>query len=148
MPPVVSQAGRRLIGGGGPLRPPLEAPTAEPTAVEDLTAKLNRMLREEKIRGGFDPDRPLGEFKHGTYLKRFGGDDSPVIDSGLRKPGSTAEVANPTKLLSKVDFKDSLPENSPLLHNPKALEAAYKLAVELKKAGKSGIGDLMKQGRE
>jgi hypothetical protein len=120
-----------------------------PEPAPDLTTKLNNLKREWAIKMGDDPNLPLGEFKHGHYPVRFAGDDSPVINSGLRKAGSTAEVANPEKLVSITKFMDSLPDNSPLLGNPKALQAAYKLALELKKtSSKVGIGDLMKQGRQ
>lgn len=141
--PKMIQAARDLIARrAGAVHPPA-APASLPEA--DLSTRLADLLRSEKIKGGFDPDRPLGEVAHGKYPARFGGDDSPVIHSEFRKAGSTAKVANPDLLLPKTEFIESLPSNSPLLGKPKALDAAYKLAIELKKTGISSIGDLMQQ---
>lgn len=147
-PPLVAEA-PAPSGPVVPIRPPLAAAGAAPpksAAPVSLDEKLTALLQKVRAESGADPDLHLGELKGGRYPARFGGADSPVIHSELRKAGSTAEVANPGLLLPKTEFIESLPDSSPLRHNPKALDAAYKFALELKKSGVNvtSIGQLMK----
>ena len=109
-----------------------QAPPPEPSGPvtpENLTERLNQLLREARIKSGGDPDVPLGKVKGAHYMNRFAGEDSPVIDSSKRRVESTAEIANPSKILTKKAFRDSLPADSPL-RSGNRFEKAYKIAVE------------------
>lgn len=135
------------VGGGGPLRPPMATASAPEDlgihggvenspipAGQELTDKLDNLLRQSRIEAGADPDLALGHEKGAVYQNRFGSSDSPVIDSSKRRIDSTAPIANPGKIMTKKAFRDSLPANSPLLRGD-AFEKAYKIAVELKSQG-------------
>jgi len=116
--------------------PAAAAPAADagPVTAENLTDRLSNLLRDSKTAGGFDPDVPLGEVRGGQYLNRFGGSDSPVIDSSKRRVDSTAAVANPSKLQvvpSPNNLKSSKAYKNLLKRNPEAARKAMDLAIEL-----------------
>lgn len=116
---------------------PITDPNAPltPEASAALTDKLNKLNRDLAIEAGDNPNLHLGEVKGGKYLNRFVGSDSPVIDSGKRKPGSTAPVANPSKLKivspSPAQLRASPAYMKLLKSNPAAARAAMDLAMEL-----------------
>lgn len=111
-----------------------------PKGIDELLADLRKKLEDA---GALTPGQHLGEVRGGRYPKRFAGDDSPVIDSYKRKPDSTAPIANPETITRGVNKANKaaagnalseLPENSVLLKNPKALQAAITLAELMKGA--------------
>ncbi len=113
--------------------PASETPKEAPPS--DLTQKLNDLLRKEKIKGGFDPDRPLGEVKGGRYPNRFAGDDSPVINSAeQRTSGSNLPVANPgmvaKNLADKLGGKVSVEMFDKIIKNPAGVRTLGALQQE------------------
>ncbi len=122
-----------------PKTAPITDPNARltPEASAALDAKLQNLLVENRIKAGDDPNLHLGEVKGGKYLNRFGGSDSPVIDSGKRRPDSSAKVANPSKLRiispSPSQLRMSAEYKKLLKNNPAAARAAMDLATELER---------------
>ncbi len=130
------------VGGGGPLRPPLaETPPGQQTHFPEdtaLTEKLRQLNRDLAIKAGLDPDQHLGMLKGGQYTARFdsGDPNSPIIDSTLRKPYSTADVANPQlitkaaadKVGSKLAGVVSPEQFDKMVKNPQVKEIIGKLA--------------------
>ncbi len=147
--PVSAPSAPAIVDNAAPVvTPPIIDTPASPSNpnIDELLAPLRAKLEDS---GALTPGQNLGEAKGGTYLKRFSGDDSPVIDSYQRKSGAPGAPANPSMITrgvnsaSKAAMQRVLSGNSVLSNNPDALQAAIDLAEALG-AGKTKIGKIMK----